>query len=63
MVLTKSQVEETRIKAVKMLEKAGIVITEKEKQNMEVADFGLGDLYTFGLQIIVYVNNERYRAL
>jgi len=62
MVLTKSQVEEARRKAVEMLKKAGIVITKEEKQNMEVTDFGLGDLYIFGLQIVVYVNNERYCA-
>jgi len=62
MVLTRSQVEEARRRAVEMLKRAGIVITEEERRNMEVTDFGLGDLYTFGLQIIVYVNNERYCA-
>jgi len=62
MVLTRAQVEEARKKAIEMLERAGIVLTEEEEKNIEVTDFGLGDLYTFGLQIVVYVNNERYCA-
>jgi ABC-type sugar transport system, auxiliary component len=39
--------------------KANIVITEKEKENIEIADFGLNDIYRTGLQLIVYVNTER----
>jgi len=45
-----------------MLKKACIAITQEEAENIEVTDFGLEDLYTYGLQIIVYVNNERYCA-
>ncbi|MCD6564110.1 MAG: D-lyxose/D-mannose family sugar isomerase [Thermoproteales archaeon] len=45
-----------------MLKKACIAITQEEAENIEVTDFGLGDLYNYGLQIIVYVNNERYCA-
>jgi len=45
-----------------MLEDAGIILTESEKENIEVADFGLNDLEKTGLQLITYVNNERYCA-
>ena len=59
---TKKEVEEARKRAFEMLKKAGIVITEEEKRSMEIADFGLNDLERFGLEIVVYVNNERYCA-
>lgn len=40
-------------------EKANIVLTDKEKENIEVVDFGLGRLEEVGLQIVTYVNTER----
>lgn len=46
-------------KALQFFEKAGIVLTEQEKKNIEVADFGLGDLERTGLELVVYVNTER----
>ena len=39
--------------------KAGIIISEDEKNRIEVADFGLNDLERTGLQILTYVNTER----
>lgn len=56
------EIEEARERAFRILKEAGIVITEEEKNDMEVADFGLGDLKNFGLEIVIYVNNERYCA-
>nr|WP_270879604.1 D-lyxose/D-mannose family sugar isomerase [Paenibacillus aestuarii] len=38
----------------------GIVLTAEERVNIEVADFGLGELHLQGLELITYVNNERY---
>jgi D-lyxose ketol-isomerase len=35
---------------------------EEERQRIEVTDFGLGRLYEIGLQLIVYVNIDRYCA-
>lgn len=58
-MLTRAQVEEARKRALDYFEKAGIVLTEEEKRNIEVADFGLGDLETTGLQLITYINTER----
>ena len=40
-------------------ELAGIIITEDEKNRIEIADFGLNDLENTGLQILTYVNTER----
>ena len=45
-----------------MLADAGIVLTREERDAIEIADFGLGDLENFGLQIVVYVNTERVCA-
>ena len=39
--------------------KANITITDEEKLKIEVADFGLNDLYNTGLEILTYVNTER----
>jgi len=45
-----------------MLAEAGIVLTAAEQETIEVADFGLGELERWGLQIVVYVNTERVCA-
>ncbi len=45
-----------------MLDEAGIVLTPNEREQIEIADFGLGRLDEVGLQIVVYVNTERVCA-
>lgn len=47
---------------IEILDKAYIVLTEEEKQRIEVADFGLGEIGTTGLQLITYVNTDKYCA-
>ena len=49
-------------KALAYYEKAHIVLTEEEKQNIEVADFGKNMVDTLGLQLLVYINTERVCA-
>ena len=44
------------------LAKAKIVLTDDEKQNIEVAHFGLNELETTGLELITYVNTDRVCA-
>jgi D-lyxose ketol-isomerase len=58
-MLSKNEFENARNKALEYFKRAGIVITEEEKNSIEVADFGLNDLYNIGLEILVYVNTER----
>ena len=53
---------EARERATAMLVEAGIVLTSKERENIEIADFGLGRLDEIGLQIVVYVNTDRVCA-
>ena len=55
-------VKRAREKAAKILKKAGIAITKREKDRMEVADFGLNDLDHFGIEVIIYETNDRYCA-
>lgn len=43
-----------------MLRRAGTFLTDEERQNIEVTDFNLGNLQEIGLQIITFINNDRY---
>lgn len=43
-------------------DKANIVLTDKEKDSVEVADFSLNNCKNVGLQLIVYVNTQRVCA-
>ncbi len=61
-MLTKKQIEEAQARAIECLDKAGIVLTPAEMANIEVADFGLGDLEHTGLELVVYVNTDRVCA-
>lgn len=60
--MKRSEYEIARKKALLFFEKAHIVLTEEEKNKIEVADFGLGRLNEIGLEVLVYVNTERVCA-
>jgi D-lyxose ketol-isomerase len=53
--------EEQRWTAEAMLA-AGIAVTDDERDRIEVADFGLGELGHFGIQLLTYINTERVCA-
>jgi D-lyxose ketol-isomerase len=53
---------EARTRAAAILAEAGIALTPAERDGIEVADFGLGQLEEIGLQLVVYVNTERVCA-
>ena len=61
-MLTQTEVENARRRAAAMLERVGIVLAPAELAGIEVADFGLADLERTGLQLITYVNTDRYCA-
>jgi D-lyxose ketol-isomerase len=61
-MVTRAQADEARRRTAEALAGAGIVLTPEEHATIEVADFGLGDLEHEGLQLITYVNNDRYCA-
>lgn len=56
------EAEAARRRAATMLDEAGIVLTADERAAIEIADFGLGELERQGLQLVTYVNNDRYCA-
>jgi D-lyxose ketol-isomerase len=61
-MITRSQVQSAQDRAAQMLERAGIVITPEEHRNIEVAELGLGELEKTGLELVVYINTDRYCA-
>jgi D-lyxose ketol-isomerase len=61
-MLTRSQVREAQGRAAAMLEKVGITLTAAEREELEIAEFGLGELERTGLELVVYINNEQYCA-
>jgi len=61
-LLPKKQYEDAQRRAVEFYGKAGIVLTPKEKKEIEVAEFHLSDVENIGLEIVVYVNTERVCA-
>jgi D-lyxose ketol-isomerase len=61
-MITESQLRQAQQRAMEYLRKANIVLTPEEQKNIEVADFGLGDLENTGLELVVYVNTDRYCA-
>ena len=58
-MITLEQLQAARARTRAYLERAGIVLTPDEAANIEVADMGLGELETTGLQLVVYINTER----
>lgn len=62
MAMTRSDVEKYQKIALEYLERAGIALTDDEKDNIEVADLGLGEFEQTGLALITYYNDEKYCA-
>ncbi len=61
-MLTVKQLKKAQARAAGMMKEAGIVLTPLERAHIEVADFGLDDLERTGLEIVTYVNTDRYCA-
>lgn len=61
-MLSKEKIRELQQKAIEYYKLANIVISEDEKMNIEIADFGLDNIEKTGLQLITYINTDRYCA-
>jgi D-lyxose ketol-isomerase len=61
-MITQEQYEWAKDRALEYLDAAGIAVTPEEEKNIEVADFGLGDLEHTGLELLVYVTTDRVCA-
>ena len=61
-MITDKERKKSTERAIATLKKANIVITDAERQHIEVADFGLGEIEKTGLQILTYINTDRVCA-
>ncbi len=61
-MLTRSQMREAQARATAMFAHVGIVLTQDEQAAIEIAEFGLGELERSGLELVTYVNTDRYCA-
>ena len=61
-MISETELENAQAHAREYFERAGIVLTPEEAANIEVADFGLGELDSTGLELVIYVNTERVCA-
>jgi D-lyxose ketol-isomerase len=61
-MIRRTEIRKAQAQAASLLARAGIVVTPHERENIEVAELGLGEFETTGLQLIVYENNPRYCA-
>jgi len=62
MPMTLAQRADYQKKAKTYLDRCGIVLTELETANIEIADLGLGEYEQTGLALVVYINTERVCA-
>ncbi len=58
-MVTMSQKKQYTDAFIKMMADNHIALTDEEKNNVEISDFGLSRLEDIGLQLVVYVNTER----
>jgi D-lyxose ketol-isomerase len=62
MIMSREEYEKHRQRAQTFFDKAGIVLTEDESANIEIADLGLGEFEQTGLALVTYINTERVCA-
>lgn len=61
-MITRRELQEAQRYTAVRLAEVGVVLTADERDGIEVADFGLSRLDETGLQLLVYVNTDRYCA-
>lgn len=61
-MLTRTHTRQLQSRAATLLSQAGIVLTPAECDQIEIAEFGLGEVERTGLELVVYINTDRYCA-
>lgn len=61
-MITKSEVMKAQERTAALFRQAGIILSDNEKSNIEIAEFGLNELDVQGLELVTYVNTDRYCA-
>jgi D-lyxose ketol-isomerase len=62
MAISRAEYEAARDRALEYYRRAATAITAVERDTLEVADFGLGELQQIGVELVMYVNTERVCA-
>jgi len=62
LMLTRAEYIQARDRAAQMMKDAGVIINQKEIEEMDVADFGLNDLMAEGGQMLTFFNTDRISA-
>jgi D-lyxose ketol-isomerase len=60
--MTPDAIARYRQRAHALLAQTGIVLTDRERESLEIADLGLGEFETSGLALVVYINTARVCA-
>jgi D-lyxose ketol-isomerase len=60
--MVKERLQQYRLVTMQYLSNAGIVLTPNGQNQIEIVDCGLGNLDTEGLELIAYMNTDRYCA-
>ena len=60
--MKRSQFRQLQERTRKELAHHGIVLTPQEQEQIEIVEFGLNEVERTGLEIVIYINNERYCA-
>ena len=58
-MMDQEELQRRQQQAAELFDKAGIVITDKERARIEIADLGLDEYEQTGLAVLVYVNTGR----
>lgn len=58
-MISRKEYEKAKQQVCNIFDSISIRYTNEERERIEVADFGLGRLSEFGLQILTYINTER----
>jgi D-lyxose ketol-isomerase len=62
LMVTRSEIRKAQERTAELFQKAGIVLTPDEREQIEIATFGLKALEVQGLELVTYVNTDRYCA-
>ena len=59
MAISRQQLKDYQQRAKAYFDRAGIVLTPEEAENIEIADFGLNEFEETGLALVTYINTPR----
>lgn len=60
--MTRAEFDRQVSRTLELFDKAGVVLTDEEKKNIEVCDHSIGIVEKVGIQLFTYVNTERVCA-